>query len=146
MDHAGQNARFLPVVVFVAGRHEDELSPEIPQRRFGQALDERAALMTRAALVYGQQVDGRTKTRFDSVTSRGLDDLGCHAGPGRGAALHDVGWRNLDVRIEHVGRGAMVRLASLTAIGAPVTSRPLAPLDRKLYARLRQSRRTHLEE
>jgi hypothetical protein len=40
----------------------------------------------------------------------------------------------------------MVGLGSLIAIGALVMSRPLAPLDRKRYDRLRQSRRTHLEE
>src|ERR1700719_2818072 len=58
IDHAGENARFLPVVIFVTGRHEDELSPEITQRRLGQTLDECAAVMTHAALVRRQQMDG----------------------------------------------------------------------------------------
>lgn len=50
------------------------------------------ALATHATLAYGRQVDGCTE--FDPVTSRGLDYLGCHAGPGRGAAFYDVRRRN----------------------------------------------------
>jgi hypothetical protein len=45
----------------MAGRHEDQLSPEVPQCRLGQALDECFAVMTQSALVDGEQVDRRTK-------------------------------------------------------------------------------------
>src|SRR4029453_9885466 len=93
--HACETTGLLPLVVFVAGRHKGELSFEVSQRGSGQTIDEGLAVATHALLVDCKQMVRRAKTKLDPFMSCGLHDLGRHAVPSHGAALHDVVGRNL---------------------------------------------------
>ena len=89
--HAAENARILPVVVFVAGRHEGELSLAVPQRRPGQALDERFAVAPNPLLANHKQMERPAEVAFQLFASGRLNDLRRHSLPHDGAALHDIG-------------------------------------------------------
>src|ERR1700722_9659457 len=101
----------------MAGRHKNQLSAAILQPRFRQALDYRAAIVTHAAFMDDQHVEGRTIVVVDSSAPVVLDDLDRHAGPARGSAADGVGWRNLHDRIGRMARGSTIEFARPIAIG-----------------------------
>src|SRR5258707_4078883 len=87
---ARENARLMPLVILMTGRHEGELSRHVPQPRSGQPLDERVALASHTLVVYGKKVERSVKAELQLLTPRGLDDLGGHAVPRHGAARHAI--------------------------------------------------------
>jgi hypothetical protein len=92
---ARQEARFLPLVVRVAGRHERQLSPHIAQPRSRQALHERVAIASQALVADGEKMERRAKADFQSFPPRCLHDLGRDAAPRHRAAPHDTGRMDL---------------------------------------------------
>jgi hypothetical protein len=70
----------------MAGRHEDELPAAIMQRRPGETLNERFALLTHTALVYRQQMHSGAEVKVESSKSGCPNDLTCHAGPTQATA------------------------------------------------------------
>src|SRR5271165_1810601 len=90
--HARERAWFLPVVEFVAGRHEDKFSAAIAYRRGRQTLNRRAAVVPHSAFIHHQHMDGREEVEIDPSPSVGLYDLDPHAGPSHATAVHSLGW------------------------------------------------------
>src|SRR5215471_9305875 len=137
MQAAGVCAELVPLVIFVAGRHECELSREPSERRSRQALDERFSVATIAFFVHHQEVHRRTKAILNLALARGFHEFGRHAAPRHGATSHSLRRRNLDRRMDHVG--------CRTAIPKGITSRPLIVLvDRRKSIRREESQRLEL--
>jgi hypothetical protein len=68
-------------------------------------LDDRAAVVTRAAIMYHQHVHGSAITVVDPAASAGLDDFDRDARPPRASAINSIGWRNLHDPIGGAIRG-----------------------------------------
>jgi hypothetical protein len=96
--------RIVPFAIFVAGRHECELAREIAQIGSRRALDESLSTAPLALLVRHEQMHGCAKAIFNVDLVRGFDGFGRHAVPGDGAATNDIGRRNLDHRMNRIGR------------------------------------------
>jgi hypothetical protein len=70
-----------------------------------EALDERAAVVTRAAIMYHQHVPGSAIAVVDPSASAGLDDFDRDARPPRASASNSIGGRNLHDPIGTAVRG-----------------------------------------
>jgi hypothetical protein len=73
--HTGSrsNARFLPLPIFMIGRHERELPCKVSQRASGHTLNEHLRCPPQTAVVNSEQMDGRIKAAFDPVMREALD-------------------------------------------------------------------------
>jgi hypothetical protein len=118
----------------VTSWNERELSRHIAQPRTGKTLDERISIASHALVAYGQKVERRLKAKLDPFTARGLHDLGGHAVPRHGVALHDIGRINLHGVIGRPSHGTIGQPMSLL-IGALVMplARTGAPIHRERH-------------
>jgi hypothetical protein len=125
--NARRNAGLLPLVIHVTGGHERQLSPYVSQLRSGQTIDKRLPIASYPPVIHRKKVKRGAKPKLYLFRSGSLHDLGCHAVPGDGTTLHDIGRINLD-GICPVMRRPIVQSMSLR-IGASIVSFVSAPVQ-----------------
>src|SRR5712671_627706 len=113
-----QTARLLPIIVFMTGRHEDELPLVVSQRGPRQALDEGEPVAALARFEHNEHVDRSSEATLDSGMLRDMHNLRRHAIPVHGVPPYGFCGRKLDQRSDRVELGLAGRQANGVVIGS----------------------------